>query len=113
MDREESKALPWLAQFERNPYPRKIVWIQDDVLHNQMYWLRVDDPKERTKIVASIDGQTITILESDVDALTFYLNDAMLNLDKPVVLKYKDSVLGSFDVVRSQQNNSRNTPRSD
>jgi hypothetical protein len=102
MDRQEATALPWLATFDRNPYPRKIVWVQDDVLHNQMYWLGVDTPQERTKIVASIDGQTITIHESDVNTMTLYLNDTMLDLDEPVILNYKDRVLGSFDVVRSQ-----------
>jgi hypothetical protein len=102
MDRQEAIAFPWLAQFERNPYPQKIVWVQDDVLHNQMYWLGVDTPQERTKIVASIDGQTITIHESDVNTMTLYLNDTMLDLDEPVILNYKDRVLGSFDVVRSQ-----------
>jgi hypothetical protein len=103
MDREEVEAFPWLAKFERNPYPRRIVWVQDDVTHNQFYWLGVDSPKARTKIVASIDEQTITIHESDVSTITVYLNDEMLDLDKPVVLKYKDRELGSFDVVRNHQ----------
>jgi hypothetical protein len=103
MDREEAEALPWLAMFERDPYPRRIVWVQDDVIHNQFYWLAVDSPKERTKIVASIDEQTITIHESDVSTITVYLNDAMLDLDKPVILKYKDRELGSFDVARNRE----------
>ena len=103
MDREEAKALPWLASFERNPYPQKIVWVQDDVLHDQMYWLGVKDPIARTKIVASIEGQIITIHESDVNEITVYLHDSMLDLDEPVILKYKDKELGSFDVPRSHQ----------
>ena len=81
MDREEAVALDWLAQFERNPPPQKIVWVQDDVLHKQFYWLAVEEPKARSKIVASIDGQTITIHESDVSKLTVYLNDKMLAID--------------------------------
>ena len=103
MDRQEAMALPWLAKHERNPNPRTVVWVQDDVLHDQMYWLGVPTPKARTKIVASFDGQTITIHESDVETITVYLNDSMLDLDKPVLLNYKDGALGSFEVVRSQQ----------
>jgi len=103
MDKEEAKALPWLATFERNPYPRKVVWVQDDVTHKQFYWLGVVEPKARTKIVASIEGQTITIEETDVDKVTFYLNDTMLNLDKPVIVKCKEKEFGSFDVPRSHQ----------
>ncbi|MBT4524677.1 MAG: hypothetical protein HOC21_07125, partial [Phycisphaerae bacterium] len=90
MDREEAVALDWLAKFERTPNPRKIVWVQDDVLHNQFYWLGVDDPKARTKIIASIEGQTITIHKSDVQKMTVYLNDEMLDLEQPVILEYKN-----------------------
>ena len=103
MDGEEAMALPWLAKFKRNPYPRKIVWIQDDVLHDQFYWLGVDEPTERTKIVASIDGQTITIHETDVNKITVYLNDLMLDIDKPVILKYKDKTLGAQVVLRDRK----------
>ena len=102
MDREEVIALEWLSQFERNPYPQKIVWVQDDVLHDQYYWLAVDDPKPRAKIVASIDEQTLTIHESDVKKITVYLNDLMLDLDKPIVLKYKNRELGSMQVLRDR-----------
>jgi hypothetical protein len=35
--------------------------------------------------------------------MTFYLNDTMLDLDKPVIIKYKGWLLGSFNVIRSQQ----------
>jgi hypothetical protein len=103
MDREEAVALDWLAQFERNPHPQKIVWVQDDVLHKQFYWLAVEEPKARSKIVASIDGQTITIHESDVSKLTVYLNDKMLAIDKPIIMKYKDTVIGTMQVQREME----------
>ena len=91
-----------LAKFERNPYPNKVVWVQDDVLHTQYYWLGVDEPKERTKLVASIEGQTITIHESDVSKITVYLNDEMLDLDKPVIMKYKEKILCKKIVLRDR-----------
>ena len=101
MDRLETGALPWMAKFNRNPYPKKIVWVQDDVLHKQMYWLAVNEPKARSKIVASIEGQTIHILETDVKKITVYLNDEMLDLDEPVILKYKSRMLGSQKLHRN------------
>jgi len=102
MDREEAVALDWLSQFERNPYPKKIVWVQDDVLQDQYYWLAVDEPIARTKIVASIDGQTITIQKSDVQNMTVYLNDSMLDIDKPIILKYKNREFGSLLALRDR-----------
>jgi len=101
MDRQETMAFPWMAEFTRNPNPQKIVWVQDDVVHDQFYWLGVDEPVERTKIVASIDGQTITIHETDVQQITFYLNDNMLDLEFPVVVVYEERTLGTFEVIRN------------
>jgi poly(3-hydroxybutyrate) depolymerase len=102
MDKEEAGALEWLAEFERNPYPRKVVWVQDDVLHNQFYWLGVREPKARAKIVASISGQTITVHASDVDEIIIYLNDAMLDLDEPIIFIFKDRKLETLRAVRSE-----------
>jgi len=102
MDKEEASALDWLAQFERNPHPHKIVWLQDDVLHNRLYWLGVDEPKPKTKIVASIDGQTITIHETDVKKMTIYLNDTMLDLNEPVVVVYNKRELSTTEAVRDR-----------
>jgi len=102
MDKEEASALDWMATFTRNPHPKKIVWVQDDVLHDQMYWLGVDEPSERTKIVASIEGQTITVHETDVNKITVYLNDSMLDLEKPVILKFKGKTISTQKVTRDR-----------
>jgi hypothetical protein len=102
MDKEEASALEWMATFARNPHPQKIVWVQDDVLHEQYYWLSVDEPVARTKIVASIEDQTITIHESDVNKITVYLNDSMLDLEKPIIMKYKDKMIGTQNVIRDR-----------
>ena len=103
MDRQETDALGWMATFTRNPYPKKVVWVQDDVLHNQFYWLGVKEPKARSKIVASIKGQTITIHESDVKTMTVYLNDTMADLDKPIVLQYQDQEITKTKLIRNQK----------
>src|SRR5690606_16640843 len=31
MERKDAEALPWLEKFRRDPWPEKIVWLQDDV----------------------------------------------------------------------------------
>ena len=96
MDRQETMAFPWMAQFTRNPYPRRVVWVQDDVVHDRFYWLGVDNPTPRTKLVASIEGQTVTIHEADgIEEITVYFHDAMLDLDQHITLIYGDRVLRS------------------
>ncbi len=97
----DAVALPWLSNFTRQPFPRKIVWLQDDVLHNQFYWLRVNEPKARDRTIAEIDGQEITIQTSHCGDMTIYLNDQMLDLEKPVTIVVNDSQPTVHDVERN------------
>ena len=99
MNHEETMALPWMSKFTRNPNPKKVVWVQDDVVHDRLYWLGVDMPQARSRIVASVDGQTVTIHESTTEQITVYLNDAMLDLDKPVSMQYKGKIIGTVKKI--------------
>ncbi len=85
MDREDAVAVPWMAKFTRNLRPTKIVWLQDDVTEPRFYWLSNPNPKGGQRIVASRDGQTITLTEvGDCEELAIRLDDSMVDLDKPV-----------------------------
>lgn len=91
MDRVDAAAVPWMAQYKRNPYPTKVVWRQEEVTRKAFYWLSVPEEECRHKamVVAEIDKNVINISESDYSRLTIYLNDDMVNLNKPVVVTYK------------------------
>lgn len=88
MLRRDTIALPWMAQFTRNLYPKRVIWIQDDVLRDNFYWLGVPEIHRRAgaKIVAEIDGQTLRIKESDSPIVLVGLNDELLDLDKPITV---------------------------
>lgn len=85
-------ALPWMAQFTRNTYPKRVIWVQDDVLRDNFYWLGVPELHRRAgaKIVAEIKGQTVRIEESDSPVVLVGLNDTLLDLDKPVTILLGD-----------------------
>lgn len=87
MQRKDAEGIPWMAGFTRNAWPTRLVWQQDDVVHQRFYWLEVGDRAaipERQKLVARVDGQTIT-LEGEVGpALSLRLSDRLLDLDQPV-----------------------------
>lgn len=108
MNREEQSALKWMQTFTRDPLPKKVVWKQDDVTHDRFYWLSV--PKEEAKqgslIIARREGQTINIDAAEgVSTVTILLNDEMVDLDKPVVVRvggrevFKGVVSRSRDVL--------------
>ena len=85
MDRDDASAVPWMAAFTRDPRPRRVVWVQDDVVHPRLYWLAVDAPAAGQRIVAERDGQEVRILEAPAGiSLRILLDDSMLDLDKDV-----------------------------
>ena len=86
MDREDASVLPWLAERRRNSWPKKIVWHQDDVTHNRFYWLGVPqgDAKERTTIIASVEGNRIEVESNDVDRVRVWLSDGLVDLDREI-----------------------------
>ncbi len=89
MNRKDAEAVPWMAKFTRIAWPKKLVWLQDDITHDRFYWLKIPDKaaaKAGQKIVATVDGQIIT-LTGDVPAKTeIRLSDSLVDLDQSVKL---------------------------
>ena len=105
MDLEDAAAVPWMAQYTRNPYPTKVVWVQGDVMKPAFYWLGVNASaaKKGDMLVASVSDNTVTIEKSDYSRVTVYLNDALVNLDQPVKVVYGEKVLFEGTLTRSPQ----------
>ena len=103
MDQVDRAAVPWMAKYKRNPLPKKIVWRQADEKKSAFYWLGVplSQASNGKKIEARIDGNTVEILASDYSSATIFLNDKMMNLDKPVRVVYGDKIVFEGTVVRS------------
>lgn len=104
MNREDLAGIEWIMTFTRNPLPRKVVWKQDDVTHTRFYWLSVpsNEAKVGSEVIAKIDGQTIEIERAeDVTHLTILLNDTMVDLDQPVIVKTKNGKLFQRKLARN------------
>ena len=85
----------------RNLRPERIVWLQDDVVHPRFYWLAVDDPRPRERIVVERDGNTVTILEGAERGLRIRVDDEMFDLDEPMTVKRGDEVVFEGVVPRT------------
>jgi len=102
MNKKDAEALPWMAGFVRNPWPEKIVWQQDDVVHRRFYWLELPEDvviQNRPKIIASVKGQMIR-LEGDVPSgIRLRLSDRLLDLDQPltVMINGRDAFTGRVE----------------
>ena len=89
MNLDDAVAVPWMARFTRNSWPQKVVWVQDDVIHNRFYWLasKTDTAKAGDKIVAQVQGNRISFEHCDASTVTLLLSDQLLNLDEEVTLE--------------------------
>ena len=103
MDREDAEAVPWMAQYNRNPIPKHIVWKQASTTHPRFYWLAVPEggQKAGTEIQASYEGQQITIQSIDVDCILLRLTDPMMDLDKPITVRWGTQVVFQGNVTRT------------
>ena len=102
MDNLEASALIWMSDFIRNPYPGKIIWRQDDVLHKRFYWLKNINPSVGDLIEAEISDQVININSSTVSSIIIQLNDNLIDMDKKVVVKYRGKNLYNGYVSRNE-----------
>ena len=84
----DSSAISWISGFTRDPFPKKVVWKQDDVTHNRYYWLKVNNPLKYSLIIAKINNQTINIEKTTVSDIIIRLNDYLIDMDKKVIVKY-------------------------
>ena len=105
MKLQDAMALPWMAQYKRNPYPEKIIWRQDNRYHEQFYWLWCHNfqPRAGKQIIAeySKEDNAINISETYLDAIQVMLNDDIINLNKPVVFKKNGEVVKKMKLERT------------
>jgi len=92
MDGKEREALAWMAEHRRDPWPERVVWIQDDVTRERMYWLELadaGDARRGARVEAEVEGQTIRVTRADgVDRVALRLRDELVDLDRPVVVEW-------------------------
>jgi pimeloyl-ACP methyl ester carboxylesterase len=104
MNRRDAEALPWMAQFKRSPWPKKLVWFQDDIIHDRFYWLKIPagaGAKAGDQIIATVDGQTIS-LEGRVPARTeLRLSDELLDLNQPVTVRANGKAVHTGKIPRT------------
>jgi hypothetical protein len=86
MNRKDAESLPWMAGFERNPWPNQIIWRQDDVVHSRFYWLEipVNAALAGKKITAGFKQQTITVDGDIPPGFSLRLSDRLLDLDQEI-----------------------------
>ncbi len=103
MDREDREGIKWMLKYSRNMIPEKVVWLQDDVLHQRFYWLKAEAGKAKAgdRVIASRSGSNISIEEAPAGKLIVLLRDDMLNLDDEVTVTKGEKQLWRGQAIRT------------
>ena len=103
MQKKDAEALPCMAEHTRFAWPKKVVWFQDDVVHDRFYWLgrAPDAAKAGEKIEAEVSGQTIRISAGGAKGLELWLSDELVDLDKPLSVVVDSKTVFEGHVSRS------------
>ena len=65
----------------------KIAWHVRNSEPQEFYWLHAEQPQAKSDIIVSRAGQTIEVDTCPTEDIVIRLNDEMVNLDEPVVIK--------------------------
>jgi predicted esterase len=103
MKLKDAEGVPWMAKFTRNPWPKKIVWYQDDVTHQRFYWLRLPEGSavKDQRINAEIEGRKIKITGDVPPGTQILLSDKLIGLDGPLEISVNDKAPFTAKPVRS------------
>lgn len=102
MQLKDAESVPWMAKFTRDPWPRKVVWVQDDVTHSRFYWLEQPEPAAGQRIVAQWkeDERRFDISAEGAGRLTLLLSDDLLDLDQPFTVTVNGKTVSQGKVPR-------------
>jgi predicted esterase len=108
MQGREAEVIPRMSPLARQPWPKRVVWKQsDNATHSRFYWLQraPEAVRPNETYAARVEGQTITLETHGAGSLTLRLSDALLDLDRPVLVTaggrtvFQGSVPRSFSAV--------------
>jgi poly(3-hydroxybutyrate) depolymerase len=104
MNLKDAEALPWMAKFTRQAWPKKLVWVQTGVTHDRFYWLQVpaDAAKPGQQLVATVKGQAIEVTGDAPKGWGLRLSDALLDLDAPFTVTLNGKQVFRGKATRSE-----------
>ncbi len=85
----EKEMWDWMSKQARTAYPKSATVVPGDPFPTRAYWLRVAPSALKPRATATIDRDEnkVSIRAEGVSSVTLYLNDALLDLDKPLLIE--------------------------
>ncbi|MGE4550820.1 MAG: hypothetical protein AAEJ57_05470 [Opitutales bacterium] len=83
-DRDQIKSM---YPAVRNPVPKTLVWEPTDSVVRRFAWLEIPKPAKKQLVEASCEANQIRVKLSEVEALTLYLDERLIDFSKPVIVR--------------------------
>lgn len=105
MDGKDAAALPRMIKHTRREWPRKVVWLQDDVTHERFYWLGIEKNRARQglRLVGQVQGQVIALKGEVEKGIQLWLSDELINLDQEVTVFLNDKEVFRGGIPRDSE----------
>jgi len=71
----------------RNPWPEQVVWVQSDDVLKHCFWVEAPRPTDKAAVEASAHRNTITVRAEGQDEVALWLDEALVDLAKPVTVE--------------------------
>ena len=83
---DRDKLAEMLKDSRRDPWPKRLIWVQSDNVLKHFYWIEATQPREGGRIEASVEGNTISLSAEKQEELALWLDPAIVDLTKPVTI---------------------------
>lgn len=101
----DQEAVKWMCNFKRVRRPDRVVWKQNsDVTHTFFYFLGVVRGVANSLVIVNhLKRNFFDVEHCDVQDLIIYVDDEMIDFDKPIVVHFKGREIFNAKVCRSRQ----------
>jgi predicted esterase len=100
--KETPKVIEYFNKHTRNPWPNKIFYTSNNAEAKRVYWIETTKVSGSFSLEAEIqDGNKIVITSQGIDEMNLHLSDAIINMDKPVIILLNDNEVHNQIVPRS------------
>jgi len=100
--KETPKVIEYFNKHPRNPWPKKIIYKSNNAQSQKVYWIEVTQASGSFSLEVEINEENkIVITSQGIDEMNLHLSDALVNMDKPVVVLLNDDEVHNQLVSRS------------
>lgn len=71
----------------RNPWPKRVIWVQSDDVIQHFYYIEASKPRDKSRIDVSVVDNTIKVQSDTKDDLALWLDQELVDLTKPVTIE--------------------------